>query len=708
MITGQPDPVIGIDGPNGVGKTAVARCLARERGWRWLSVGMVYRALAAADGGLDAGLRLRGQLAADGVVDPVIEVAGIRFTEPDLVGRELGSAAVTIAREPCWQHKVNAELRRYAEDGLVVEGRATQEIFPGAAMNVYLWADRAQRARRAAAVTGAPNDAERDRRDAEGTSETLRVRRGAVVWDSTRYSLEQTVSGLLRRSRLLTGAEPAVVALAGDPLAADGPADGRYPGHPGFRVVPASTAAGPVDAVMLLPPGLPAASRACLIAAHLQVLLAGNDLVSIGGVEAGGEPAVTQRMLEAVLWPPGCWLRSGWLLRHGHFAVSGDVLDLAAASAGITGPSAAVAAITDPPAALLAALQDCRWVPNPAAVAPGPAQRAGPPAQSPSGPDLDALLASLQDPAAAPGPDRVDLRDCADPRAALWVLAAAPGRTLAVSAWPERPARAAPATAAGSAAVARSQGGVIRQQVFSLVDGGRCLVVVDRPLAGQAAATVILAHGLTGDRSGPAELLSGLSARLCAAAGVRVVRFDFRGSGDSGGEFGQTTFAGMTRAFAEIATRHAEPGRPVICAGISIGGVPAAVAACQLRREGPLDVAGVVLMSSDLIQGVRFGVAGLTAIRGGEFHLPQAFFRERERLYPRTLLSESGLPFLLIYGREDAKVAAETRWFAAHGEVAELDSDHLFESSQARCALLGAWLKYLGPLLDSHMNGDGT
>jgi pimeloyl-ACP methyl ester carboxylesterase len=219
---------------------------------------------------------------------------------------------------------------------------------------------------------------------------------------------------------------------------------------------------------------------------------------------------------------------------------------------------------------------------------------------------------------------------------------------------------------------------------------------------------VILAHGLTGDRSGPAELLSGLSARLCAAAGVRVVRFDFRGSGDSGGEFGQTTFAGMTRAFAEIATRHAEPGRPVICAGISIGGVPAAVAACQLRREGPLDVAGVVLMSSDLIQGVRFGVAGLTAIRGGEFHLPQAFFRERERLYPRTLLSESGLPFLLIYGREDAKVAAETRWFAAHGEVAELDSDHLFESSQARCALLGAWLKYLGPLLDSHMNGDGT
>lgn len=239
--------------------------------------------------------------------------------------------------------------------------------------------------------------------------------------------------------------------------------------------------------------------------------------------------------------------------------------------------------------------------------------------------------------------------------------------------------------------------GVVRKQSFSPVGPGtgRCLTVVDRPRHDRPVATVVIAHGLTGDRAGPAELLSGLSAELCRGLGLLVVRFDFQGAGDSSGEFESMTFERMTADFVELTTRHAAPGRPVICSGISIGGVPAVLAARELQRRGTIDVRGLVLMSSDLVEGIRFVTAGPTAIRGGEFHLPETFFREREELKPRTVLAGLGLPFTLIHGAEDAKVAEAARWFAAHGgQVAPIEGDHLFQSVSARRSLARAWTTF--------------
>jgi pimeloyl-ACP methyl ester carboxylesterase len=173
-----------------------------------------------------------------------------------------------------------------------------------------------------------------------------------------------------------------------------------------------------------------------------------------------------------------------------------------------------------------------------------------------------------------------------------------------------------------------------------------------------------------------------------------------RGSGDSPGEFGQTTFAGMVGDFVAVAARHAVSGLPVVCAGISIGGVPATVGAHRLWRDGDVKVAGVVLMSSDLVEGVRFGAGAVTAIRGGEFHLPETFFRERESIRPRALLRQTALPFLLVYGRGDDKAAAESAWFRQNGgDVVAIDGDHLFESTAARQALLAAWLAFLIPVV---------
>lgn len=249
-------------------------------------------------------------------------------------------------------------------------------------------------------------------------------------------------------------------------------------------------------------------------------------------------------------------------------------------------------------------------------------------------------------------------------------------------------------------------GKVVREQTWTGPPGGRCLVVVDRPADREPVGTLCLAHGLTGDRAGPNDLLAQLSASMCAELGLQVVRFDMMGSGDSDGDFAETRFAGMAADFVRVTRDVCAQDNPLVCAGISIGGVPAVMAAHQLTRErdavpGPRP-AGVLLLSSDLIQGVRFATEGVTAIRDGEFHLPAAFFRERETIRPRDLLLETGLPFLLCYGRADGKVAAQAEWFSGHGgRVIAVDSDHLFESGAARRTLTAACARFLGPLFTS-------
>lgn len=247
---------------------------------------------------------------------------------------------------------------------------------------------------------------------------------------------------------------------------------------------------------------------------------------------------------------------------------------------------------------------------------------------------------------------------------------------------------------------------IIREQLWNGPPGRRCLVVTDRPAAGKPLGTVVLAHGLTGDRAGPQDLLAQLSAELCARLGVRVVRFDMAGSGDSEGDFADTRFSGMAADFIRVARATCPAGEPLVCAGISIGGVPAVMAAHEigLRDDGPRP-AGVLLLSSDLIQGVRFATDGVTAIRGGEFHLPAAFFREREAVRPRDLLLATGLPFLLCHGTEDGKLARESAWFAGHGgRVEAVESDHLFESSAARRVLADACARFLVSTFSSSLS----
>jgi alpha-beta hydrolase superfamily lysophospholipase len=225
-----------------------------------------------------------------------------------------------------------------------------------------------------------------------------------------------------------------------------------------------------------------------------------------------------------------------------------------------------------------------------------------------------------------------------------------------------------------------------REERLVRVAGGRCAATLDRPCAGPRAL-VVLAHGLTGERVGPAGLLAGWTRGL-ARAGIAAVRFDARGAGDSSGRFHGLTFAGMESDYLAVAAWAA--GRvgpvPVVAAGISMGGVTAVLAAPRLPR-----LAGVLLLSADLLELGDAPVPDAPGtMRDGEFELGLPFLAERHALRPRGVLAALGVPCLLVYGTLDGEVAEAAPALRALGtETAGVPAaGHLFESVRARARLL--------------------
>ena len=266
-------PVVTIDGPNGVGKTAVARALAGVLGWRWVSAGLLYRAIVVA--GDDVSVDF--EPGPDGIADPLIRAGEARYRESDLHGDDLAAKASRLAQDPGVRSRVRAELRRVATSGVVLEGRSMMQTAPDAVLHLYLWADRAARESRTAAI-GQRWDPGRDRADRHREHEPVRVRPGMTVWNSTRYAMSETVRYLARRVALALGEPENVVALAH-------PDDGAARRSLSVLEVPVlrpddTEAAQSADFVLAVPAG--ARPDRNWVDAHLRVLRAGNDLVTVG------------------------------------------------------------------------------------------------------------------------------------------------------------------------------------------------------------------------------------------------------------------------------------------------------------------------------------------------------------------------------------------------------------------------------------------
>ena len=114
---------------------------------------------------------------------------------------------------------------------------------------------------------------------------------------------------------------------------------------------------------------------------------------------------------------------------------------------------------------------------------------------------------------------------------------------------------------------------------------------------------VVFLHGWTGCRLGPHRMFVDM-ARLLAEDGVRSMRFDFRGRGESDGAVSSASIRTMVSdACAAAAFLRAETGvTSIVLLGICSGGKVA------LAASGPApDVAGLVLWSCEPLGGLRTG-----------------------------------------------------------------------------------------------------
>ncbi|MBQ6473196.1 MAG: alpha/beta fold hydrolase [Victivallales bacterium] len=87
--------------------------------------------------------------------------------------------------------------------------------------------------------------------------------------------------------------------------------------------------------------------------------------------------------------------------------------------------------------------------------------------------------------------------------------------------------------------------GVRERCVTFAVEGTMLAGILAMPADGAARCAVLLSHGWSGHRCGPAGVLVHL-ARCLAADGCATLRFDFRGRGESGGDGLESTLATMS------------------------------------------------------------------------------------------------------------------------------------------------------------------
>ncbi len=212
-------PVIAIDGPTASGKGTIAQRVASTLGWHYLDSGSLYRivALRALRTGTDLGDGGALAALADGLA-PRFESGRILVDDEDLSDairtEEAGNAASRAAAQPLLRAALLGLQRRARRaPGLVADGRDMGTVvFPDAVLKVYLTASVESRAQRrhkqliekgfSAIISDLLRDlAERDARDMQRAEAPLEPAKGALVLDSTRLTIDETVAAVLEAYR---------------------------------------------------------------------------------------------------------------------------------------------------------------------------------------------------------------------------------------------------------------------------------------------------------------------------------------------------------------------------------------------------------------------------------------------------------------------------------------------------------------------------
>jgi len=215
--------VVAIDGPAGAGKSTVAQLAAEKLAYTYIDTGAMYRAVAwkvLQQAATSITEKLILSVAADIEVDlQYIDRKSIIFVDGIDVSGEIRTPEVTalvsqVARLGAVREKLVALQRKMAERGSVLmDGRdIATNVLPDADVKIFLTAsidERAARRWRQLQLNGYSVDmselkqeiAARDKADSEREISPLVQAADAVLIDTTRLSIDQTVEAILNLCR---------------------------------------------------------------------------------------------------------------------------------------------------------------------------------------------------------------------------------------------------------------------------------------------------------------------------------------------------------------------------------------------------------------------------------------------------------------------------------------------------------------------------
>ena len=173
------------------------------------------------------------------------------------------------------------------------------------------------------------------------------------------------------------------------------------------------------------------------------------------------------------------------------------------------------------------------------------------------------------------------------------------------------------------------------------------------------APGVIMCHGFTGHKA-EAHRLFVAAARDFCAHGLAALRFDFRGSGDSAGEFQEMTVsrevADAGAALDFLASVPEVNGRKVAVLGLSLGGCVAACLAGRDERVRALVLWAPVAHPRELFDKLILDFGGNDVLDMGGWGLGRAFLEDLQHLDPLQEGQRYAGPSLVVHGTGDEAV----------------------------------------------------
>lgn len=223
------------------------------------------------------------------------------------------------------------------------------------------------------------------------------------------------------------------------------------------------------------------------------------------------------------------------------------------------------------------------------------------------------------------------------------------------------------------------------------------------------APAVAMCHGFTGNRIETHRLFVKM-ARCLAANGIAALRFDFRGSGESEGDFEQVTVSGeIDDALAALAFLRQQPevdDNRIGLIGLSLGGCVAACAAARDRRVKALALWAAVADLQEVFAD-RWGELVQQALETqgwfdyGGWKISKAFYDDALQVDPlREGLRYDGAA-LIVHGTNDEVVPVDHahRYHAAFRYTKRLHliegADHTFARTDWEGELFAVTLNWL-------------